>query len=232
MNLGKHLYDLQQVDLDLDSKAEELRQIESQLSDDRALTQAQAELEKEQDYLADLEKKQKRAEWTVDDLQAKLNPLQEKLFAGSVKNPKELLSQQQQVEDLKTHIRNEEDGILEIMGQVEASQKEISSKAAEVERVRGEWQKRQEALSAELAELKAAIIIAEQKRNELTSNIDTAYLELYETLRVKKQKQAVAKIEQGRCQGCRITLPVSELQQARIGELVQCSSCERILFLG
>ena len=232
MNLGKQLYDLQQVDLDLDSKAEELRQIESQLSDNKALTQAQAELERDQDYLAELEKKQKKAEWTVDDLQAKLNPLQEKLYAGSVKNPKELLGLQQQVEDLKTQIRNEEDGILEIMSQVEESQKTISSKTAEVEKMRGEWQKRQEELSAELAELKAAISIAEQKRSELTTNIESAHLELYEALRVKKQKQAVAKIEQGRCQGCRITLPMSELQQARIGELVQCSSCSRILCLG
>ena len=232
MNLGKHLYDLQQVDLDLDSKAEELRQIESQLSDDRVLTQVQAELEREQDHLADLEKKQKGAEWAVDDLQAKLNPLQKKLYARSVINPKELLSQQQQVEDLKTRIRDEEDEILEIMGQVEVSQKEISSKAAEIERVKGEWQKRQEELSAELAELKAAISIAEQKRSELTTKMEPSHLELYESLRVKKQKQAVAKIEQGRCQGCRITLPMSELQQARIGELVQCSSCDRILCLG
>ena len=38
MNLGKQLHDLQQVDLDLDSKAEELRQIESQLSDNKELS--------------------------------------------------------------------------------------------------------------------------------------------------------------------------------------------------
>jgi predicted nucleic acid-binding Zn-ribbon protein len=232
VNLGKQLHDLQQVDLDLDSKAEELRQLDSQLSDDKVLTQAQAELEREQDYLAEMEKKQKGAEWIVEDLQAKLKPLQEKLYAGSVKNPKELLSLQQQVKDLKTQIRNEEDGVLEIMSRVEASQKEMSSKTAEVKRLKKEWQKRQKELSADLAELKAAISIAEQKRSELTTSIEPAHLELYETLRVKKQKQAVAKIEQGRCQGCRITLPMSELQRARIGDLVQCSSCSRILCLG
>jgi len=232
VNLGKQLHDLQQVDLDLDSKAEELRQIENLLSDDRELTQAQAELDSEQDHLAELEKKQKKAEWTVDDLQAKLTPLQEKLYAGSVKNPKELVSQQQQVEDLKTQIRNEEDGILEIMSQVELSQKEVLSRTAEVEKAKDEWQKKQGELSAELAKLKVIISTTEQKRSELTANIEPVQLELYESLRVKKQKQAVAKIEQGRCQGCRITLPMSELQKARIGELVQCSSCDRILCLG
>jgi len=232
VNLGKQLHDLQQVDLDIDSKSEELRQIEAQLSDNRELAQAQADLEGEQTHLADLEKKQKNAEWAVDDLQAKLKPLQEKLYAGSVKNPKELLSQQQQVEELKNQIRNEEDGILEIMGQVEVSQKEISLKAAEVQRVKGEWQKRQKELSSEREKLKATISTAEQKRSEFTTGVDPAHLELYESLLIKKQKQAVAKIEQGRCQGCRITLPMSELQKARIGELVQCSSCDRILCLG
>jgi len=232
VNLGKLLYDLQQVDLDLDSKSEKLRQIESQLSDDKVLTDAKADLDREKEHLAELEKKQKKSEWNVDDIQAKLKPLQDKLYAGSVKNPKELLSQQQQVEELKTQIRKEEDVILDIMSQVEISQKEISSKTADLEKAKKEWQKRKKELSADLAELKAAISTTEQQKNELTANIDSAHLELYEALRVKKQKQAVAKIEQGRCQGCRITLPMSELNQARVGELVQCSSCDRILCSG
>lgn len=232
MNLGKQLYDLQQIDLDLEAKAEELRRIESQLSDNKELTQVLAELERDRDNLSDLEKKQKAAEWKVDDLQAKLDPLQEELYSGSVKNPKELSSLQQQVESFKTQIRSEEDEILEIMSQVEMQQKEISLKAAEVERLDQEWQKRREKLSVEQVELKLATDIAEQKREELAATIESAYIELYEALRVRKQGLAVAKIEQGRCQGCRIALPMSELQRARMGELVQCSSCSRVLCLG
>ncbi|HJX69574.1 MAG TPA: C4-type zinc ribbon domain-containing protein [Dehalococcoidia bacterium] len=232
MNSGKQLYDLQQIDLDLEDETERLSQVESQLSDNKALTQAQAELEGKRNYLAELEKKQKNQEWKVEDLQAKLSPLQKKLYAGSVKNPKELLSLQQQVADLKTQIRSEEDGVLEIMSQVEGLQKEIASKAAVVEELKEEWQKRQEELTAVQAELKVTIDIAEQKRSKLATTIEPIHLELYETLRAKKQGQAVAKVEQGRCQGCRITLPMSELQRARMGELVQCSSCSRVLCLG
>ena len=40
-----------------------------------------------------------------------------------------------------------------------------------------------------------------------------------------------ARVEQGICRGCRISLPTTDLQQARSGKLVQCSSCGRILFL-
>lgn len=232
MNLGKRLYDLQQIDLDLERKAETLSHVESQLSYNEALTEAKAEVERKRENLAELEKKQKTAEWAIEDLQAKISPLQEKLYTGSVKNPKELMSLQQQVEQLRNQVREGEDKTLEIMSQVEVLQKEIALRTADVERLEEEWQKRREQLLAEQAELRSAIDIARGKRGELVSSIELAHLELYEMLRAKKQGYAVAKVEQGRCQGCRITLPVSELMQARIGELVQCDSCGRILYLG
>ena len=146
MNVGKQLSDLQQIDHDLEAKAEELKQVESQLCDDKVLTQAQEELQKQQDYLAGLEKQQKAAESKVDDLQAKLNPLQEKLFAGAETNPKELMNLQHQVEGLKNQVNSEEDGILELMSQIEMQQKEMSSKTAEVEKLKQEWQKSREEL--------------------------------------------------------------------------------------
>ena len=232
MNLGRRFYDLQQIDLDLEGKAERLSQVESQLSHNEALEEAKAEVKGKQKQLAELEKKEITAEWVVDDLEAKAGPLQKKLYAGSVKNPKELMGLQQQVEQLKSQIREEEDKTLEIMSQVEALRKEIASRAAEVKKLEEEWQKRREQLLAEQAELSSTIDIAGAKRSELAATIEPAHLELYETVRARKQGQAVAGIEQGRCQGCRITLPVSELMRARMGDLVQCDSCGRILYLG
>ncbi|MDI6814491.1 MAG: hypothetical protein QMC90_00160 [Dehalococcoidales bacterium] len=41
----------------------------------------------------------------------------------------------------------------------------------------------------------------------------------------KQRGTAVAKVEQGLCRGCRISLSTAKLQQARSGSLVQCSSC-------
>jgi len=232
VNLGRRFYDLQQIDLDLEGKAERLSQVESQLSHNEALEEAKAEVKGKQKQLAELEKKEITAEWVVDDLEAKAGPLQKKLYAGSVKNPKELMSLQQQVEQLKSQIREEEDKTLEIMSQIEALQKEVASRAAEVKKLEREWQKRREQLLAEQAELSSTIDIAGAKRSELAATIEPAHLELYETVRARKQGQAVAGIEQGRCQGCRITLPVSELMRARMGDLVQCDSCGRILYLG
>ena len=232
MNLGKQLYDLQQIDLDLENKAEVLGRVNSQLSEDKALVEAKAELEAKQQHLAELEKKQKAEEWTIEDLEAKASPLQKKLDTGTTKNPKELLNLQQQVKQLKQQLREGEDKVLEIMSQVEHLQKELVSKTDQVRKLEGEWQKKQRRLLAEQAELTRVLAIAEKRRGELMAGIEPAHLELYETLRAKRQGQAVAKIEQGRCQGCRISLPVSQLGRARMGRLVQCGSCERVLYLG
>ena len=126
MSLGRQLYDLQEIDLDSESKAEMLKRVEGQLLDNRAVAEARAELDRKQERLSELKTEQRTAEWAIDDLQAKTNPLQEKLYGSSIKNPKELLSLQHQVESLKAQISDREDKVLEIMGQVEIAQGEIA----------------------------------------------------------------------------------------------------------
>ena len=232
MNPGKQLYDLQEIDLELDKKGAMLLHLESQLSHNQPLAEAKAELESKQKQLAEVQTKEREIEWAMEDLLAKLKPLREKLYAGSVKNPKELSSLQQQFEQLKGQVSQEEDKALEIMGQVETVQREIVALSAEVKRMEEEWQKERERLLAEQAELTSAIDALGKRRNEIAAAIELVHLELYEGLRVKRQGYAVARIEQGRCQGCRITLSTSEMTRARVGAIVQCDSCSRVLYLG
>ena len=229
VNLGKRLYDLQQFDLRLEKTAEMLSQVEHQLNHNQALEQAKADLEAIQKDQAALQEKQRAAEYTVDDLQAKLKPIKQKLFAGSISNPKELGAMQQQANQIKGHITEEEDKILEMMGQAEALQNAAAAKGASIDSIEREWSEKRNQLLAEQADLLAAVDSERKKKDEILSQIDPAHLQLYEKLRQKKQGSAVAKIEQGRCQGCKITIPVSELSQARAGELVQCGSCSRVL---
>ena len=229
MNLGKRLYELQQLDVRLEKTAEELSRVEHQLNHNEALEKAKADLQAIQKDQAALHAKQRDAEQKVDDLQAKLKPVQQKLFAGSVSNPKELGAMQQQANQLKGHIREEEDKVLEIMGQAETLQNAAAAKAASVDKIEREWAEKRNQLQAEQAEMMATLDSDRKMKDEILSQIDPAHLQLYDKLRQKKQGNAVAKIEQGRCQGCKITIPVSELSQARAGELVQCGSCSRVL---
>ncbi|MFQ5987846.1 MAG: zinc ribbon domain-containing protein [Dehalococcoidia bacterium] len=229
---GRQLYELQEVDLEIEAKGEALSRVESRLGEREALDEASASLSRERELLAELERSQRLGEGEVEDLRAKTALLEGRLYSGSVRNPKELTSLQEQVEHLKKRRRGQEDQLLDIMTEVEAVQQRVNSKSGELEGMEKSWREEQNSLSREQAELRAALATLEQRRKELIVRIDSVSLELYQTLRVKRQGRAVAKVERGMCQGCRIVLPMTELQRARMGEeIVQCSSCERILYV-
>lgn len=232
MSRARQLYELQGVDLEIEARREALVRVESRLGQSGALVEIRAALAREEESLAELERSQRLGEWEVEDLRSKAALLEQKLYGGSVRNPKELVSLQQQVEHLKKTKRRQEDSVLDIMTQVEAAQSRVATIRRELERMEGNWREEQSSLSREQAELTASLASLEQRREDLVARIDGASLELYQDLRGKRQGRAVAKVEQGMCQGCRIVLPMTELQRARIGqELVQCSSCQRILYV-
>ncbi len=228
----RQLYELQEVDLEIEAKRQALSGVESQLGESEAVVLARAALDREQQHLAELDKAQRLAEWEVDDLRSKAAELEKKLYGGSVKSPKELMSLQEQIEHLNRKRRQGEDHLLDIMAEAEAVQTEVDSRSRELASSEEEWRQEQQALSQKQAELQAALATLDRRREELSSRIDAASLELYHSLRARRQGTAVAKVEQGMCQGCRIALPMTEMQRVRIGqELVQCSSCGRILYL-
>jgi predicted nucleic acid-binding Zn-ribbon protein len=232
LSKGKQLYELQEVDLEIDAKRETLSQVMSRLGESEVLDEVRLSLAEDEEKLVELQRTQREVEREVEDLQAKAAVATDKLYSGTVKNPKELTSLQEQLSNFKRKIGEGDDKTLDIMSEVEAAQKEVSLKRSEVTKLEEEWQAEQASLSQEQTELSVALATLEPRRKELASRVDTLSLELYEALRQKRQGRAVAKLERGMCQGCRIALPMSELQRARMGqELVQCGSCERILYV-
>jgi len=232
MNKAKQLYELQEVDLDIEHKTQALTQVRSQLGKDDDLVAARAALDTEKKRLADLEHQQKTEEWELNELGAKISAVEKKLYGGSVKNPRELTPFQQDLEILKGQRGGREDKLLALMMDVESLQQDVSLKKSELQKIEREWHENQQKLSQQQTELETELDQLQQKRNMLASQIDSDSLGLYEEVRRAKQGQAVAKVMQGRCQGCRISLSVSDQQKARMGqELAQCSNCGRILYL-
>ena len=229
MSVAKQLHQLQEIDLELESTEQALKQIASQLGESQAVVSTRAELESEQQHLDELKHQQHSAEWEIDDLTVKITTAEEKLYGGKITNPKELADLQHDVDSLKARRNQLENKTLEIMDQVELATASVAKVSSEFETLEAEWHSQQQKLSAEMEQFKTKLSDLKQKRQPLSAEIDPETLELYDEL--KKQKgTAVAKIEQGICRGCSISLPITGLQQARSGNLVRCSSCGRILF--
>jgi len=232
MNNAKQLYELQEVDLGIERKTEALTQVKSQLGKDDDLVAARAAFDVVKKHLTELEHQQKAAEWELSDFEAKVATVEKKLYSDSMKNPRELKAFQQDLELLKAQRSEREDKALALIMEVEAAQKDVNLKGVEFAAVERDWQESQQKLSQQKAEMEIALVKLDENRKLLVEQIDAASINLYEEIRRAKQGQAVAKLMQGRCQGCRISLSLSDMQRARAGhELAKCSNCGRILYL-
>lgn len=230
MGAAKQLYQLQEVDLELESNEQALKQITSQLGESQEVVRVRSRLISERQRLEELRRQQHSSEWEIDDITSKLTATEDKLYSGSVGNPKELANLQHEADGLKLRRSQLEDKALDVMEQVELAAGSVTTISSQLKTLEAEWQSQQQQLSSEMEKLKAVMSALQYKRQTLSAEIDPEAVELYHEL--KKQKgTAVAKVEQGICRGCGISLSASELQRARSGILTQCSSCGRILFL-
>ena len=229
MTIARQLYQLQEFDLEIESDEQAMNQMVSQLGENQAVVSARQNLASEQKQLDELVHRQRSVEWEIDDLVNKLKVVEAQLYGGKVNNPKELSSLQREVDLLKARRDQIENGALEIMDQVELVEARVAEAGSELKKLETEWGNQQQQLAAEVEALKSKIAEISQKRQAAAIEIDAQVLEVYDKLR-KQKSQAVAKVEQGICRGCRISLPFSDLQQVRSRNLVQCSSCGRILY--
>ncbi|MFC1950710.1 zinc ribbon domain-containing protein [Chloroflexota bacterium] len=230
MSIVKQLYQLQDIDLKVESSEQAIVQITSQLGESQVVLKARAQLKLEQKHLEELRQQQHSAEWEIDDLVNKLTTAEEKLYGGRISNPKELADLQHEVVGLKARCGQMEDKALGIMDQVELTTASVATLSNKLKTLETEWHSQQQQLSTDMEQLKATLSDFKRERQLMSANINPRAVECYQDL--KKQKgQAVAKVEQGICRGCRISLSTIELRRIRGDSLVQCSSCGRILFL-
>ena len=230
MSVAKQLYQLQEIDLEIESDEQALSQTVSQLGESQAVVRAQAELASEQQRQEELRRQQHSLEWEIEGIVEKLTTVEKILYSGRIKNPKELTDLQHEVDGLKARRVQLEDKVLETMEQAELVTASVAGISSELKRLEAEWYSQQQQLSTDIERLKMILTDLKHKRQQLSGSIDSQTVEFYHKLR-KQRGTAVAKVEQGICRGCRILLPTTELQQARSGSLVQCSSCGRILFV-
>jgi predicted nucleic acid-binding Zn-ribbon protein len=230
MSLAGRLYKLQQLDLELQKKQQELSEAENQLGDNKALVSAESRLASQKEQLEDARKKQKSSEWELEDLQEKIRQIDSKLYSGKTKDPKELVNLEKEVKRLKSQTTIKEDTLLGLMSLTEETEARVKTTAGELERLKKEWEQRQETLRPRKNEIEIALAELQEERERSAEQIDSEAFNIYERIRITTG-QAVVKVERGRCLGCHITVPTSQWQKAKAGDLIQCNNCSRILYL-
>jgi uncharacterized protein len=230
METTRQLYQLQELDIEIEQKEQALAQNNSQLGNRETLNAAMQKVTSEQKRLDDLKRQRRDAEAQMDDVLSKIKETEKQLYGGKVTNPKELSNLQHEINTLKSKSDEFETKALGIIDLVEAAEKSVAALNSEYKIFEGEWNRRQQQIAVEIEQLKAGLAELKPEREQIAGQIDTTVKALYTKLRQQK-KQAVARVEQGICRSCRISISASALQRARSGQPVQCSSCGRILYI-
>ena len=229
MATARLLYELQSIELEIEAAKKELRQKEAMLGESRELLEAKERQQQAARQLEELKKQQKTLEWEIDDIAGKLSKVQQDLYGGRINNPKELAGLQHEAESFKGKSDSLEEKALEVMEQTEAATTELVRLNQELAAAEVKWKAEQKKLTADIGQLKDSLGGLKQQQQQQAAAIDNETLEGYNRLR-KQKGLAVARVEQGTCRGCRISLSTAELQRVKGSRLVMCSSCGRILF--
>jgi len=228
MSVASRLRQLQVADLEIKEKRRILHDIISRLERSEAVASAEAELSALEARLTSARGNQRQLEYDVDDTTAKVRDLNNRLYSGSVHNPKELLSLQQEIAGIRKHLSEKEEALLDAMGALEAMEADAAAVRARVTQLREEWERQKEGLNAERSSIESALARLLEVRQTARLELGDEVTRLYDQ-RVQAKGGAGVQGEQGRCKGCNLTVPTGLWQKARAGEMVQCASCGRIL---
>jgi predicted nucleic acid-binding Zn-ribbon protein len=226
------LFQLQQVDLDLDRLTAEQQSVAQALQGDTKLRRVRAEYAAAQQQLQASTQEQKDAEWTLENINLRLASQEQRLYSGTGVNTKDLDSFQQEVQRLRAQQHRQEEAVLETMDATESATEATQRKQKALQQAEEEWQREYTMLIQKRDQLDARRQEIQAKRNQVSAGISEDLLKRYEALRRSKQGRAVSKVEQNSCQWCRVVLTPSELQRVRTNaaELQTCSNCGRILY--
>jgi predicted nucleic acid-binding Zn-ribbon protein len=230
MSLASRLYQLQSTELQLRDQRRRLQETIDRLDHNEELAAAERESASAQGRLKAAEKLQRELEWEVNDLNSRIRDLNDRLYGGSVRNPKELLSLEQDVQSVKKHLAGKEELLLEAMGESESIEVEATSLREQVGKLRGAWDEEKVELERLRETLETEVQHLIETRLAIRQEIGPAAAQRYDQI-AQAKGVAVVKVEQGRCKGCNLTVPAGQWQRARAGEMVECGSCGRLIYV-
>ena len=228
----KLLVQLQQTDTRMLEKRRFIDRVPLRISEvDEPFKKARAEWEKMKLKADAAVKKKKDKEKALEDAQEKIRKMRAR--TSEIKNNKEYQAHLKEIESSEKEIAAAEEQILQIMTEIEATQKEEHEYGENVKREEEKIQGFKKELEADVDRLQQELSRMKEERTVLVAQVDADTYNWYLKLLRDGKGLAVAKAEDNICLGCDMNIPPQLSQEIRKGsELVQCPQCHRILYCG
>lgn len=157
---------------------------------------------------------------------------QQRLDSGAVTSPKDLENLQHEIASLAKRQGDLEDVVLEVMERRESAQERVAeltgreaSVQSKIDDATGRRDAAQESLDSEIA-------TATKEREVIAGSVPADLLKLYDKLREQQGGIGAARLYQRRCEGCRLELNITEVNEVKAAApdaVLRCENCRRIL---
>lgn len=234
MTLIADLFALQEIDSQIDQREAMLESLRTPTEENEELAETRAQLAEHRTGLPELEARQRDLELQTAGFREKIEPVETKLYSGSITNPKELTDLQRDLDQLNRQRQSLEEELLSVLEQIEAKRAGAAAAQLRLDQIESQQVADRERNQSEDARIEGELTALRERRSRSVEGIPVSPVTAYDRLRRRRRGIAVVKVERGTCLGCRLTVPTVVLQRARSGtnpNPVQCPSCERMLYV-
>ncbi len=227
----ERLYQIQQLDLDLDSLNTQEAEISAELKD------ARAQQERINNDLEDAEIALEGVERQVRRLELDLGTTQEQIARNKAEQDKnatnaKMQSQyENQIQQLGERVSDYEESLAPLYERQTALRERAAELRAEHRALRPVLAGFEDADEARIVALREAGRERRDHRAGMAGHIEGRLVKEYELIRRSKKGIGIVPFDGGRCKGCNSQLPTNVQQRAALGKLpaVKCPSCGRFL---
>ena len=196
---------------------------------DEELLAVRQKIEKEKEIIDELEKERRKKEKELEVEKEKIKKLEVRLY--DVKTNKEYQALLKEIEAAKeTNDRTEED-VLVLMEKVEDLKKDYENSHVHLKEIERQSEGERAVIEKEMKSMDEVIARLTQERDNLLSVVSENLRNMYRILKEGRGGIAVTNVKNGVCLGCNMNIPPQLfIEVTKNKQLIQCPSCNRILF--
>ncbi|MFH1458882.1 MAG: C4-type zinc ribbon domain-containing protein [Candidatus Omnitrophota bacterium] len=227
----ENLIELQKIDVqifkiksDLETKPQEIEKLEENFNGlSIGVKQAEEALKKAQ-------VKQKEMDIELQSKEATINKHKAQLF--QLKSNKEYNTMQLEIEKMKADNSLLEEEILLSMEKIDQLKQNLNQEKEKLAVEENKLKKIKAKVGIETKELKQALDgLNAQRKRKIDGNIKPEVLALYERILKNRGEIALVPVKDDSCTGCFMGIRPQVVNELRLGKLLTCDNCSRILYV-
>jgi len=225
----ENLLHLQEADKEIRRLQDEIAELPKRVAAiEHKLADTKAQLEKAQAAVKADEATRRKHETTITDLRGKISKYRDQSL--DVKTNEQYKALLHEIQFAEKDIAVTEDKILELMLNADARDKEVKAAQAELKAEAAEIEKEKIVARQRTAEDEKLLAEWRAKRDQMRAGVSEDLLRHYE--RVSKFRgSGISEVRDHKCMGCQVMLRPQTYNDVRTGQqTVVCDSCQRVLY--